>query len=500
MNENFNSLDERLKAADPAASHTELPGEDLLYRAAERAEEGKKSGRRKPRLTWQFQTQLQRVAVAGVAAVAVTAFALPSIVGGSNPRPLITVGGSAPQGSGVGAEAGASQIGGAQTANLKISDAKMSVMMPWVQYEYHYTDAGLSTATGRDNIYQLVPKLGVSDIADALRTALGVKGKLQLGGTDEWPYYFIGALDPYNTKTEAENLEVWKHPVVTINPVGGSNTIPYFSYSDSSAQPGYDCPTVDGALYVQGDSTGSDMAPVPTEPGTTDPCKLILPSDAAPVDKSAAKASSITLFKALGYSVGNGVKNTAEDYLWLQTTEDDWNYNVTGWLVVDGKVVTQSISASWSVHTGKLSSVSGMVGKAKNMGAYDLLSPQQAMNRLDQNRWGGDFWADWNNFKWSDELNQGFVAIDDSMARDAIGTESSSSDPAPEPTPSIKVVSLKLTRSTQTLMGVWDADQRLWLVPGYLYFDATGYVGNAFAVQDGVLQLPDYSQIQPMTK
>lgn len=504
MNENFEPLDERLKSADPAKRFDSMPDSSLVEKATREPN--------KPSWRWQFQSRLQRLATVGVAAAAATAFVIPSVLGGSGTAPLIQLSAAGGQAS-QGAAAGAESLSRGQSAGINADQAKIA-LYPWVQYEYQYTDAGLSAQSGSGHIYQLVPKLPISQIADALRDQLGAKGSLQRGGTPDWPYYFIGSSDPYAPMDEAENAAVWSKPVVTINPAEGSNSIPYFSYNDNSAQPTWNCRGGTGEAGTAGGESGSVVEPKPSDtsvidPGIVEPCEPVIPADAVPLNQSAAKAKAIALFEALGYQVGTSVKKTDSDYLWLQVQQDEWNLTITGYLVVAGSVVNQSISLQWSVATGKLAWVSGMVAKAKDMGTFDLQSPKQAMARLSDYRWSGDFWADWNSFQWS-TATQGGVMLTDDMVRDnsVVATEPAAvpapddlSSPMPEPTPTVKVVNIAVSRATPTLLGVWDADQRIWLVPGYLFYDSTGYVGNAFAVADGVLKLPDYSQMpQPMTK
>jgi hypothetical protein len=56
-----------------------------------------------------------------------------------------------------------------------------------------------------------------------------------------------------------------------------------------------------------------------------------------------------------------------------------------------------------------------------------------------------------------------------------------------------------VTRAESTSLMIWDSSNGRWLVPGYNFYDETGYLGSAFSVVDGVIKIEAPSN-QPMTK
>jgi hypothetical protein len=61
----------------------------------------------------------------------------------------------------------------------------------------------------------------------------------------------------------------------------------------------------------------------------------------------------------------------------------------------------------------------------------------------------------------------------------------------PEPMPSPKIVNISIERAKSALMVVYAADGSIWFVPGFVFYDATGYVGNVLSVVEGVIKLPE---------
>jgi hypothetical protein len=73
--------------------------------------------------------------------------------------------------------------------------------------------------------------------------------------------------------------------------------------------------------------------------------------------------------------------------------------------------------------------------------------------------------------------------------------ESQPVDPEPvEPT----IVDLKINKSEEVLVSVYDTSGNMWLVPGYLLFNDQGWFDSIVSLVEGVIQLPDPYTVMPI--
>ena len=170
MNEEFESLKNRITAADPGKDAAPISESTVAAAAL-----GK--GAKAP-----WSKRLRQLTLSGSLLCTAGAFAL--VVSLSLPQqPLIQLAGSNP--GGVGLEA--SSAAGAPAA----SDMKM--MMPtWIQYEYD--SSALSDETGNGKVYQLVLEGDYRTFLQSLADYFGVEGTLreEEWSTKEYPTYVIG--------------------------------------------------------------------------------------------------------------------------------------------------------------------------------------------------------------------------------------------------------------------------------------------------------------------
>ena len=480
-------IDAKLKKADPAKRYNGKLGPDFLDGVVEGAK-ARKSG--EPQFQIRFQNSMQRGLAIGAAAVLALAIVVPTVLHIGGDKALIQVAISGNRGG----MAAKSLVAGKVAVGNLADDVQARCFDCFGTAQYEYADAGLSDTAGSAHVYQMVPKGSPQDLGSVLGAAFDQVGSVHRSSAQGQEAYYFGDLDPFAVhKGDTSTDEYWMKPQVVIY-WGASN--PSWSYSDPTANVQWACE--DSTVGTGGSDSG---AAAPDDSGTSEPCKPVIPADAKPISVKDAKAQAIELFKKLGYEVGTVAKHTSSDYLMVKVNADDWNLTVTGFLVVEGQVTNQQIGFYWDAKTGKLAGASGMYSSAKDMGLFPLSSPAAALSRLKNFAWSGDFWADWENFKWSANLNGGMIVTDDMVPVDQPVPVESGATGEPMPVPTPKTVTLSISRSEQTLMGLWDTNQISWLVPGYLYFDDSGYVGNAFAVADGVISVPDYADgVMPMTR
>lgn len=486
--ESQNPIDARLKQADPAKRYRGKPGAAFLASAIESA---KDEARKPARTRFSFQNSLQRGLAIGAAAVLALAIVVPSALNfGKNPA-LINVS--------ISAERGGSAAMASDAAGKKLPGYASMECFGCGFTSYSYQDGGLSKEAGSAHIYQMVPMGDPATLGKVLAATFGQKGELKLSKAPDQETYYFGDIDPLAvTKADNRTDEFWSSAQTLIY---WSKSNPSWNFNDPSAMVQYSCGEADKATDggASSGASGADGSPSanPGEPTPDpEPCKPIIPADAKPISSSDAKQAGMALFRGLGYEVGTTAKHTANPYLMVQVHQDEWNMTVTGFLVVEGHVTNQQIGINWDSKTGKLASAWGMYSKVKDVGAYSLVSPAAALPRLTNFAYSGDFWADWDNFKWSTNMN-GMVSMEGDVG--VMPGEAPSEPEVVTQTPTITQITV--TRSEFTLMGLWATDGVSWLVPGYLYFDDTGYVGNTLAVEEGVVSVPDYgSGVVPMTK
>jgi len=173
-----------------------------------------------------------------------------------------------------------------------------------------------------------------------------------------------------------------------------------------------------------------------------------------------------------------------------------------------------SQTISWDGSSKDISYGYGFDGQAVSQGNFGTLSASAAVERLGNWQWYGNPYLDYANLKYSETMNQGVAidviapAVQDTTAGSSTGTSGSAtvapdtnstapsgvapSDVAPTP----QVVNVTVTRAQSTLMTLYAEDGTIWFVPGFVFYDATGYVGNVLSIVPGVIKLPE---VTPLT-
>jgi hypothetical protein len=529
MNENFDDLSARLQAADPAAN-LEAPHESLIHRAIADADTGAESGSsQKPaNKRINFLKPRNRIALvrglstAGVMAVAL-AFAAPSILGafpsGSGTSYLFSL-----AGNNVGSQkmsASSALVGSAATvaggsmdaAVCRGFDGNPCGIMPT---EYNYVAApGLSDASGNAAVYKLQPTRSASETLTLLAAQFGITGTTKTGSAaDNWNVIYKG-LNP-------DGSDGWGKPQLVVSYDTGS-MVPQWSYTGNPML--YtDCANGDAA------AKGLDVPildPNKVEPNTST-CMVGI-SGRGPTTAEAL-VSAKKIFKAIGFDSSANLGSVHNGDLYIELPSDPNTarngVSITGYLMVGGSLTSMTQTVSWDGSSKDISYGYGFDGEAVSQGSFGTVSASAAVERLGNWQWYGNPYLDYANLKYSETMNQG-IAIDvvqspsassDTTGGTSTGTSSSGVVPAgsgglntvaPDPNataptgvapsevaPTPQVVNVTVTRAQSALMTLYAADGTIWFVPGFVFYDATGYVGNVLSIVPGVIKLPE---VTPLT-
>jgi hypothetical protein len=281
---------------------------------------------------------------------------------------------------------------GADGAEMAADTAVRTDMAIWPGYwgRTVFTASGLSSAGGSAQAYAFDARQAFSEqTIAALATALGVEGNpsLQDGMWTVGPndgsaasvqvfadgtasvYYYDPTKDVWRCVTPQETLKLEE---------------------DAAAEGGVSQPSEgDGTQPPDEGVVPPDEGVVPPDEGVVPPDEGVVPPDvidpcteqnlgAAPKGDAAITVLRDTL-RAIGLDPGD-FEFVTEDY-----GEDAWTY-VTAYQVVDGQRTGMAWSASLS--GAGLQSLNGSLAPLSPLGEYDVISPEEAVQRLSDPRFG----------------------------------------------------------------------------------------------------------------
>lgn len=406
------------------------------------------------------------------------------------------------------------------------ADMKMGCYGIWrgwcgsVITKYVPADA-LSNKAGTGHVYQLVANQNPKELGTAVAGAFDLNDTVH-SWVDEYSgqtNYFVGT-DPTST-------DAWSNTSAGIVIYKGGNSNYWYYYNQAAAlYP--DCTPI-AAPSDSASGTGASTDPVP--------CQYLPPTSSKAPNQSQAYDFAKKVFDSLGYQTVTSIKHAKDNAVLLSYQSDDWGSTVIANLIVEGQPTTISWYVYWNGISGQVVNMSGTNSIAKDAGLFDTLSPVKAAERVGTWQWSGAFYTN-NDFNWGNDRPYPSypplcsavyptpepVVVDPAPVDTTTGTDTTTKDPSgatdssgtttdspvkPEPAPTDPVVIvdpvpcvdqpstnlISLNSSQATLMQILDADQNIWLVPGYLYFDDYGYVQSTISLPDGIIKLPENSPI-----
>lgn len=214
-------------------------------------------------------------------------------------------------------------------------------------------------------------------------------------------------------------------------------------------------------------------------------------------------------------------------------------------LVANGMVSPVEVDFSWNEGYTGVAAVNGTLAKLVDRGSFDTISAKAAVDRLNQNTGLGAYAVTPDN--WSKNSQNSIYFGGSALAKEIwvcargpltggvadkatpsdpnstvptdpnttapapvpSSTTTASSEPAPTPSDSptcgldmtggVPNVDVTITKAEDGLVMLWDSNSSQWLVPGYNFYDDSGYLASTYSVVDGVIDTTQPS-VQPMTK
>jgi hypothetical protein len=334
-------------------------------------------------------------------------------------------------------------------SSLAAEGASDKMMMP-NPFSYTYV-AGekLSDQGGSGKVYKLTLEGDPQEVLTNIAKVLGISGSVYESdySTPEYPTFQIGSKDGSG-------------PSAVINWGGTGN----WWFNDPSAYPIAKCigfqTAEDGTEYC------ANYEEQKATPG-------LIPS------KNEILAAAVKMFSA------TGLKATASD---IRIDISDWGASASASLKVDGNETPIEWYMNWGSN-GKLGSVSGNSVRFVEQGTLSTISAKAAVARMSDWRYSGQISsAIWNRYAPPVRTGEpGMIAYDSPVDNG----ETPELAASPEPI----LVTVNEAHSVSVL--IWDKSGNAWLVPGYVLIGDQGWLTPVFALQEGVVALPDPVAIEP---
>lgn len=334
-------------------------------------------------------------------------------------------------------------------SSLAAEGASDKMMMP-NPFSYTYV-AGekLSNQAGSGKVYKVTLEGSPEEVLTKLATTLGISGNVYESeySTPEFQTFQIGSKDG-------------SAPSAVINWSGTGN----WWFNDPSAYPNSKCigfqTAEDGTEYC------ANYEEQKATPG-------LIPS------KNEILGAAVKMFNA------TGLKATASD---IRIDISDWGASASASLKVDGNDTPIEWYMNWGAN-GKLGSVSGNSVRFVEQETLSTISAKAAVARMSDWRYSGQISsAIWN--KYAPPVRTGEPEM---IAYDAPAENSESPSPVSSPEPIL--VTVNEAHAVSVL--IWDKGGNAWLVPGYVLIGDQGWLTPVFALEDGVVALPDPVAIEP---
>jgi hypothetical protein len=297
--------------------------------------------------------------------------------------------------------------------------------------------SSLSDEAGQGHVYQLLLEGRPESVLAQAAAALGVSGKVQR--SSQWspdsPSYFIGTEDG-----TASSVNIWW---------GGTGNWYFNSFVESPAPA---CKTTQVA------EDGSEFC---SEYVEQKPTPELLPSEAQIL------RDALRVFNATGLSVKK------QDITFYK---DEWSAGASASL----KVAGQETAITWNIgydSTGRLAWAGGHSVRVVDRGTYGTVPAKAAVQRL----------TDW---RWYGNPAQNEYPVYSASNRDV----ATPAQPDQQPTD----VTVTINSAKPLLLNVWDKNYGSWLVPGFALSGNEGSVNFIVSLVEGVIELPEPVEVQPM--
>ena len=393
----------------------------------------------------------------------------------------------------------ASGSGVAASADAAGTADERMTKMPYWNVDYVY-DGSLPDLGADATAYRFA--VGATPDLDQVRRiadALGLSGEISELPADQGGGWQIGAAD-------------YSGPVLTVARDG----LLSWWFNGISNEATWGC-------AVEGSDPSTDVAPAPdaaVTPDTTVRCDEPTPPAGVP-DAAAAEELASAMLDSIGIDPAD---------LEFETYADEWSAWVTAFRMIDGVRSPMAWSFGYGAD-GALTSASGVLAEAEEVGDYPIVATAAGLERLndDTGRWGwfgGPAFAARGAAVSAVATGEVTASSDGSVVSgggtDAVAPSTDVAVPVPvEPTGTVVVETIapdclandacvpldSMPMETQivTLTGVrlgltsyWDTDGTVWLLPSYEFTSADGGVWSVIAVDETYLDIPEVPMPEPM--
>lgn len=445
----------RLRKADPAKTQSaELISETTIERAIVRA--SNKSDQQGKGLFGQATANLRQNLLLGAAAsgLLVTALVSNSLLGaGVSNQNLITLGQQ---------PSTQSTVEGARDSVSGYYGSEKLMMPNPFSYEY-VAGAGLSNEEGVGHVYKIALTGDPQNILKSVAKLFNISGSVkenreQYEGQEEYVWYSVGS-DDYTSKNAS----------ITWSGTGN------WWYSDPAAYPEQKC-----LDYETGDDGEKWCSAYEEQKATPN----LLPS------KSEIISQALKIFSATGLNV------SAND---LTIYSDEWGASASASLKINGQDTPIEWSVGWGSN-GKLSYASGNSVKLVDQGEFKTISAKASVSRMGDWRYSGAVASSiWEKYQAPVVAYDGLardadIAVGEPNSTDGDSTVGGETTPAETTEPTPEVVTIKVNKAHSVLMMIWDSNGDAWLVPGYVLIGSEGWITPVFALEDGVVAIPEDSE------
>ena len=332
-------------------------------------------------------------------------------------------------------------------------------------FEYNYIADGLSFDPGSGEIFEVRKRGNPTQILQSVAAVFGIEG---IPKEDEWssPEY-----PSYSISGEDFSLSIyWSGP-------GGW----YFSrwnqdYFRSCAEP----------AVTEEESRGESEDSVISDDYL---CEEILPEPGLVPTEEQMLSQAESIFRSLGIEFAADMAR-----VW----RDDWGGSVSMPMILNGNAIPLESYIGWGAD-GEVSYASGYSVEIVSRGSFDTISALDAVSRISDWRWYGSVAS-----SYYEQYYQSDMAIESSVARADIGTDTAEEPPADELMPvepqplEPEIVDVLVNRAESALAAAYDGSGNMWLVPAYILHNDQGWFDVIISVEEGVIQLPEPYDIMPL--
>jgi hypothetical protein len=303
----------------------------------------------------------------------------------------------------------------------------------------------VTVASGQGHVYQLQGLDDISPLATLLSSELGIDQPIKTSHDDSgFDYYKAGSMkQKYLVVTASKYGTAFDYQ----NPQAGA----WYGCQHNYLPEGVDCPTT---VFEE----------MPTE--------------------NEAIAYTKSLMSKIGITGGTNLKDLKTgDYL-IRSYALNYGQGIAqmgtrSQLVIDGFATSASeFQVSWTIGSNQVENVNGTLYKLTDRGVFSTQSAKETYNRLN----GYVTYGSFNDAapKLSKKSREG-MSQDELERLYEIGKSQKNQTSVP--------VTVELTRAEAAPVTIIDDHRMTWIVPGYNFYDETGYFGSVMSLDDSYVSM-----------